>query len=181
MSDPAPSIPPIIPQPPRPLLPQQEKFAQLIAAGNQFAASYRLAYGRPKATRQQAADRVREVMNGVGVRQRIIELRKNNEGTVLLTLNERLSILARGAARKIKSAADLNAAARAIEVYSKISGDQAPERQEVVHSGNSAAPLTVVTRAATKSEKIAALLAARTARTAAAAAEQATPPTALIP
>lgn len=116
-----------------------------------------------------------EVANVPGVRALIDELQRRSAAKTILSLNDRLGLLAKTAQRPVRSASDANAQARVIEVYSKISGDQAPERRDVVLRGDPEAPLQTVTRPATKAEKIAALLALRKARQPAAPEPQPTP------
>lgn len=156
--------------PPLRLNPRQIKFCQLIAAGASHSTAYRSAYKKPRIKARAAADSAKEVLIGRGVREYIDALRAKAEGKTILSLNDRLALLAKSAQRPVKSAADVNAQARVIEVYSRISGDQAPERQDITVKGDATAPLQMVSRPATKAEKVAALIAAGRARKAAATA-----------
>lgn len=164
--------PPPTPQtspPPRELCVKHEQFAQAVVSGETYSDAYRAVYKRKKATRQQVADRCKEILATAGVRERIRELLARSEANSLLSLNDRLGILGRAARLPVRTAADRNAAARVIEVYNKTAGDGAPERSIVSLEGDADKPLHVVNRTATKAEKVAALLAQRKQRLAAAA------------
>lgn len=153
------------PKKPKRLSSQQERFAQLVASGASQVAAYRAAYRNKTASNQRQAEMAHVIAHRPMVNNRIRELMAKSEAKTLLTLNERLGILATGARLPAMTASQLSAQARVIEVYSKISGDQAPERQEHTLRGDANAPLQVAHRPATKAEKVAALIAQRTTRT----------------
>ena len=125
----------------RRLTPKALRFCDLVASGHSQAGAFRIAYKHPKMSAEDAAERGWRVTQQAGVKERIEELRKQSTGKVLLTLNDRLEILARDAQTGGNTAAEKNARARAIEVYSKISGDQAPERHEL--TGPNGEPMAV--------------------------------------
>lgn len=137
----------------RKLNPRQLRFAQLVAAGMSGTAAYRKSYGRHPRDARKAADGAKEVMSRPGVREYVEELRKKNEGRTLMTMNEQLELLAASARHKPQSAADRSAQARVIEVYSKISGDRAPDRVETIVKGDPSAPLSVNVTQMSRAEK----------------------------
>lgn len=145
------------------LTPQQEGFTRLVAAGSSYAEAYRKIYSA-KVKPQAAAERGLRVARRPLVAAELQRLREKAERKVLLTLNDRLEILADiaqdGKARPHEKA-------RAIEVYSKISGDQAPERHEVTGAGGGPIPVAAtaavsVTRIPVR-ERMALMRAARAA------------------
>ena len=79
----------------------------------------------------------------------------------LLSFNQRLAILAGIAKSKVTKQGDR---VRAVEVYSKLAGDQPPEREELTVKNAQGEAFTVTARGPTKLEKIAALAAQRKAR-----------------
>lgn len=147
---------------------RQLYFCDLVVAGHSYASAYRIAYKKPKASPEDAGEHGWRVTQGLGVKSRIEELRKLSGHKALLTLNDRLEILAEIAQSKTSKPTDKT---RAIEVYSRISGDEAPQRHE--HAGPNGLPIpvaatTLVGRLPIRA-RIEALKAAR------AAAQQATP------
>lgn len=146
--------------PTRRLTIRQLEFAAVIATGAAQAEAYRKVYERPDLTNQTAAERSSRLAADPRVRAEVARIRAKSERKKLLTLNDRLAILAEIAQDAKTKAHDKT---RAIDVYSRISGDQAPERHE--HSGPAGGPLpiaaTVATRTMSRSEKVAAIKAAR--------------------
>ena len=114
------------------------RFAELRVAGHTQAAAYRIAYNHPKMALDEAAEQGWRVENRRGVKERIADLRGKSRAKTLLTLNERLEVLAAIAQDPLAKQADK---IRAIEAYSRIGGDQAPERHEI--SGVDGAPIAV--------------------------------------
>lgn len=150
--------------------PQKRRFAELVAGGRSQADAYREAYGRPNVSARDAAERGSRCAADPRVKEFLASVRAASAAGALLTINERLKLLADNARIPGRSAAARNAQARAIEVYNKTAGDQAPERQEHLIKGDPAAPLTNVPGVNyTKADKIAALLKRRKDREAAAA------------
>lgn len=113
------------------------EFARLVASGSANAVAYRAVYN-PKLANQTAAERGCRLAKHPAVAAEMARLREKSERKKLLTLNDRLEILA-DISRDPK--ARPHEKARAIEVYSKISGDQAPDRHEI--SGPNGAPIPV--------------------------------------
>ena len=136
------------------------------------SAAFKKAYSKPRWNARQAADGAKDKISRPGVREYIASLRQRSEARTLLTLNDRLELLAQSARFKPKNAADRNAQARVIEVYSKISGDQAPERTETIIKGDPTAPVEVQVTRVTRAQKAAQMLASIKA----AKAPQAPPP-----
>lgn len=116
---------------------RQEALIRHIIAGKSNAAAYRLAYN-PKLAQREATDRAWRTLKLPWVRDRLEQLKAEATRKPLLSLNDRLAILAEIAQDKKSKQVDRT---RAIDVYSKISGDQAPERHE--HSGPAGTPIAV--------------------------------------
>lgn len=145
--------------------PRVIRFCELVVSGHTHAGAYRIAYKKPKIDPQDAAERGWRVTQQPGVKDRISHLREKSGAKTLLTLNDRLGILARDAQTGGDSASEKNARARAIEVYSKISGDNAPEAHVHTHTGPDGGPIpvaaTVVVGRASVRSKLEALRARR--------------------
>lgn len=115
---------------------RQAEFARLIVAGKLQRDAYIEAY-HPKTKRLQSiSQRAHRVSVLPIVQREILRLRMNAERAVLLTLNDRLKRLSQIILDPEAKPGDVTTA---ISVYSRISGDQAPERQE--HTGKDGAPL----------------------------------------
>jgi hypothetical protein len=125
-------------KPVRKLTSKALRFCDLVASGHSQAGAFRIAYKHPKMSADDAAERGWRITQQPGVKERIDELRKQSAAKTLLTLNDRLEILAEIAQSKTSKPSDK---ARAIEVYSRISGDQAPDRHE--HTGPNGEPIAV--------------------------------------
>lgn len=120
---------------------KERRFAQEVAKGASDADAYRRAY-QPKTDNVQ---KVGSMAHNVAVRPRvqreIARLYAKVDKKALLTLDDRLTILADIAQTPGRTAGLLNAKARAIAVYSDISGDRAPTRGELTGPGG--APLVI--------------------------------------
>lgn len=114
------------------LNPRQKEFAALVASGMSHTDAYARAYSKPNGNRQFLAERGCKLAAKPLVAAEIARLREKSDGKKLLTLNDRLSLLARIAQKKTARPVDVT---RAIEVYSRISGDEAPQRHEVSAPG----------------------------------------------
>lgn len=125
-------------KPTRRLTSKALRFCDLVASGHSQAGAYRIAYKHPKMSAEDAAEKGWRVTQQIGVKERIEQLRSESKAKTLLTLNDRLEILADIAQAKTSKPSDK---ARAIEVYSRISGDQAPDRHE--HTGPNGEPIAV--------------------------------------
>jgi hypothetical protein len=127
---------------PRRLTGREILFAQCVARGDSNADAYRKSF-LPKT---EVVESIARMAHVVSVRARVIReiarLRRRSEAKTILSMNDRLAILATDAQRKGASPAHINARARVIEVYSKISGDQAPERHEI--TGAAGGPVETV-------------------------------------
>lgn len=151
----------------RPLRPQQEHFSTLIARGWSQIAAYRKAYNKPKLSATSAANGAYNVAKGAAVQRRIAQLRQASEVKTILTINDRLRLLAETAQAPAKTPGMHTARSRAIEVYNKTAGDGAPDRHDVVVTTPPGAPFEVTTaRPVSAKAKIAALVAAKKARNA---------------
>lgn len=139
---------------------RQLRFAQIIASGETNAHAYRTVY-KPNANDKTAAQCGCRMAKHPSVVAEIARMRGKSEAKKLLTLNDRLGILANIAQARTASKTER---IRAIEVYSKISGDQAPERHEVSGPGGTPIQEEVTHRKLTVREKIERLEAARRQR-----------------
>ena len=140
------------------LSPRQERFCQIVASGSSFVDAYKIAYKKGRLLPNTARVGAKRVHSSEAVKWRIREIQGRSRAKALLTLNDRLEILAGIAQNPTSANADR---IRAIDVYNKTAGDHAPERQEVTVKGDASAPQYLVTRPATKDEKVAALRAKR--------------------
>ena len=119
---------------------KQIAFADLVVGGTNMAQAYRKAYAKPAAYKDtEASNQGYRIARIPRVATYIAALRARSQGHALLSLNDRLALLAGDARHPARSAADRNARARTLEVYSKIAGDQPPERHEI--SGPQGAPI----------------------------------------
>jgi hypothetical protein len=104
------------------------RFCDLVVKGLPGAKAYRIAYAKPKMKPDEAGDRAWRVMSRPHVKEYIEKLRERIRGKILLTVNDRIEILAKLIQDPATKPSD---AIRAIEVYTKIAGDHAPTRVEV--------------------------------------------------
>lgn len=128
-------------EPARKLNARQLHFASLVATGTTNASAYRTAYGKGKIKSQLAAEKGCRLAAHAGIAAEIARIRGRAEVKKLLTLNDRLGILAEVAQSDGSTPAARNAKVRACEVYSRISGDQAPDRHEHTGPGGAAIPV----------------------------------------
>jgi len=147
---------------------RQMQFAQLVAGGMSQSAAYRKIYN-PHAKPRRAAEQSCKMAALPHVVAEIARIRAKSERKALLSLNDRYEILA-GIAQK-PEAKDSDKV-RAIDVYSRLAGDEAPQRHEIAGAGG--APLvpsavTVAVRQMGARERLDAIKAARAARSAATA------------
>lgn len=124
---------------PRVLTARAKEFASLVATGTSNAEAWRRVFNHPNAKNQRAAERGSRLATDPRVVEEIARLRAKSEGKKLLSLNDRLAILAEIGQAKGKTPAMYNAKTRALDVYSKLAGDQAPQRIEL--SGPGGAPI----------------------------------------
>lgn len=122
------------------LTPRQLRFCELVVMGYTYTEAYRVAYLQPKLEREIAGERGWRVTQGKGVKARIEQLRRMSGAKTLLTMNDRLQILANFAQSPSTKPSDR---IRAIEAYSKIAGDQAPERHELTGPDGTPIPVHV--------------------------------------
>jgi hypothetical protein len=176
----------------RALTPRQSRFVELVVSGASNADAYRCAYRKPvrRLSNRDAANGAYRVAKAPAVKTRLAELRSRSERTELLTINARLSLLAKIARDRHGKPMDR---IRSIAIYTRIAGDGAPGRVETCGPVGSLAVselqgenlsmeekierlqaakradqgTTTATREPTKMEKIAAMAAARKARVAA--------------
>jgi len=149
----------------RALRPQQEHFARLIARGWTQIAAYRKAYGKEKQSMRNAANGAYLVAKNKGVQRLIAQLRAASEVKTILTINDRLRLLAESAQARAKTPSAHAARAKVIEVYNKTAGDHAPERHEHTVTTPPGAPFEIApARPVSARAKIAALVAAKKAR-----------------
>ena len=138
----------------RPLSTKHLKFCDAIAAGCSQAEAYRRVF-RPakRRTIQDITTAAWRIASNPLVKARISELLGKSEIKTLLTINQRLGILAGIAQGRMSKAADR---IRSVEVYSKIAGDQAPERLEITNPAGQT--FNVGVRQMTRREKVRAAL-----------------------
>lgn len=129
------------PQKRKALTPRAVRFAELVVDGKTYTEAYKIAYNQPHLLPEDAGNRAGKVLSNEAVRARIEWLRRRSEAKTLLTLNDRLNLLALDAQVPALTASERNARARSIEVYTKIAGGFAPERHE--HSGPDGGPIPV--------------------------------------
>lgn len=144
----------------RPLTPKQRAFVDAVAAGCSQAEAYRRVFHPAKHRPiQDIANSAYRIALNPAVKARLAELLGKSDVKTLLTINQRLGILAGIAQGRAAKAADR---IRSIEVYSKIAGDQAPDRIEVTNAAGQT--FNVGVRQLTRREKVAAALAAARAQ-----------------
>lgn len=151
-------------QPARPMAPDRREFAQLVVGGMKQLDAYRKAFKKPNLDSNSARSRASVIATKPTMVAYIAQLRAASDAHILLSLNERLHILAKAAKLPVRTAAERSATARVIEVYNKTAGDQAPERIETTVRGDPSAPVATQQVPFTKADKIAALLRKRQER-----------------
>lgn len=144
---------------------QQESFAVLLVNGALPASAYRDAY-KSKASHKTLTERASRLAKLPRVAARIQSLRDQTAGQALLTVNDRLKLLAEAARAPVKTSSDRSARARVIEVYTKIGGGAVPEKVEISAPGGGPIKVeaTVTHTHQPVRARIAALKAAREAR-----------------
>ena len=120
---------------------RQCQFAQFVATGTNQAEAYRKVFN-PNLKNQIAAMRGSRMAALPWVNREIHRIRAKSEARKLLTLNERLAILAEGAQ---DPDATWGERAACIREYGRQSGDMAPERKEI--SGPAGGPIQVQSEA----------------------------------
>lgn len=147
---------------PRGLTHLQKKFVEHVAAGASHAGAYTAAVGgKGNLSEKELHNRAYRMSKRPAVASRLKELAKQSDVKILLSLNDRLGILAKIAQGKTKP----NEKTRAIDVYSKIAGDG---RGEVLNvkaeiSGPEGGPIAVAGSISVR-DKIAKFRAAREGR-----------------
>ena len=116
---------------------RQIQFAQLVAAGLSQAGAYRRVF-HPIAKPRRAAERGCRMAALPSVAAEIARIRERSERKTLLTLNDRLEILANVAQKPESKDCDK---IRAIDVYLGWAGDLAPDRQEISGPGGGSIPI----------------------------------------
>jgi hypothetical protein len=145
---------------------KEAQFARLIVAGKTQQDAYIEAY-QPKTENISSLNHLaHRVMNREHVRRMVDKLRSRSEVRTILSLNDRLEILARDAQLPGKTAAMAQARARSIKVYSDISGDRAPEKRELTGKDGQpiAVSLGVLVRQMSARDRLAEMKAARLVR-----------------
>lgn len=121
------------------LNPRQAEFARQIVLGKTQAEAYTIAYLPPEGSKKETLESLgHRVYRRSAVAKEVARLRAQLDRRVLVSLNDRLKILA---GEFLDPEADPDIKIRGIVAYSRISGDQAPDRQEV--TGKDGAPLEV--------------------------------------
>ena len=113
-----------------------------LQTGN-AAESYKQAYGRPDLSADDAANRAYRLQKQPKIQARLASLRRQmttkSESGQLLTLNQRLAILAKIAKSKTTRPSDKT---RALDVYARMAGDSAPTRMELSGPNGGAVPVS---------------------------------------
>lgn len=148
---------------------RERRFCRLVAAGESKAQAVRIAYNRKRGSAATVAVDGNRISKRPKVIAEIQRLRGEAEKDCLMTLHRRLEILGSIAENKLAKHTDR---IRAVDVYSRISGDQAPERVDV--STPPGQPMEVrevlpVGMRMTVAQRLAAIKARRLANTAASA------------
>jgi hypothetical protein len=141
--------------------PRQARYARLIVEGMDQSDAWRVAYEHPTGNRRTAIEQASRIAAYPAVIGEIARLRGLKDVKTVLSLNDRLEILARDAQLPGTSAPMAAARARSIQVYNDTAGDHAPDRQEITHKGDPANPVAVTQVPLSKADKIAALRAQR--------------------
>ena len=120
------------------LLPRQARFVALVAKGWSHTKAYRHAYNQFKKTNEDAGEKAWRITKHPLVFAALDELKRRSQAKSLLSINERLKICA-------ECSQDKNATwgerMSGVQTYTKIAGDQSPERQEI--SGPNGGPIAV--------------------------------------
>lgn len=111
---------------------RQEKFCQAIVSGKGPSEAHGIAGYAVNGNPRVVAVKAQTVRKHPLVKARIEELQGRAVKRVLLTLEARLGLLAENAQMRNTTAAHRNAQARAIEVYTRIAGDGAPEIRDPI-------------------------------------------------
>ena len=113
----------------RGLTPRQSRFVELVVSGASNADAYRCAYRKPvgRLSNRDAANGAYRVAKAPAVKAHLAEIRSRSQRAELLTINERLSLLAAIARDRRSKPIDR---IRAIDVYTRIAGDGASGRVE---------------------------------------------------
>jgi hypothetical protein len=117
---------------------KQRRFVDYVSIGLTHAEAYRRMTGK-KMKAELASRAGYKIANRPAVKQALAELSAKSIAKTLLTMNDRLELLA-NIAQHGKPADRI----RAIDVYSKISGDRAPDSVE--HSGPGGGPIPITTQ-----------------------------------
>ena len=120
------------------LTPRQRKFIELVIAGTTLTDAYRQAYKQPKMIREDAGERGYRVSVRPAVKAELDRLRGLSNRKALLSINDRLGILADIAQDASSLKSDR---IRSIDVYNRTAGDQAPQRLEVTGKDGAAIPV----------------------------------------
>lgn len=152
---------------------KQAEFARLLVSGKTQQDAYVEAY-KPNTSHPGSIAQLAHRRAATGAVQReILRLRNRLDWSVLLTLNDRLKSLSPIILNPQSKPADV---IQATSVYSRISGDQGPERHEHFGPGGAAIPIAAsvtieppIIRRLSPRERLAQMKAARAARNAAGA------------
>ena len=102
----------------------QARFCQLIAGGAKHNDSYRAAFSRPKMSRRLATIYASRLLAKQVVQDKVREYMEKSEAPTLLTINDRLHLLARFAHDPLVKTGDR---IRAIAEYTTIAGENPPQ------------------------------------------------------
>lgn len=149
---------------PRALTTRALVFIGHVLQGKSQSDAYRLAYNRPNIADQAAAERGSLLAHKPAVMARIAQARRKAESRQLLSLNDRLSLLAESIRAPAPTSAARNARANCIKVYNMTGGDGSVNINLGGQPGG--APVEVAdVRPLSAKAKIALLVAAKLAQT----------------
>ncbi len=113
---------------PKVLTPEATEFVRLYISTGAGADSYRTAYNRPELETQEASNRAFRLLRQAPVKRLVKEAQRATTKKLVISLNERLGLLAEIAQdRKARNSDRI----RAVEVYGKTAGDEAPQKIEL--------------------------------------------------
>lgn len=120
---------------------RQEIAAILYAKGKTMVEAYVQAFSKERLSHKSAMEGASRLFKRPAIAARVKELQHKSEAKALLSINDRLRLLAENAQMPVKTSGDRSAQARVIEVYTKIAGGFEPERREL--TGANGTPLAI--------------------------------------
>lgn len=148
--------------------PRQRAIAAAIVMGMGQTDAYVQVYKPKQTDPEQLRIHAYRIAHHPAVEGELARLRHLTDCKTILSINDRLGILAKNAQHPCATAADRHACATTIKVYNETAGDQAPERTITEISGPGGAAISVISttvvRKLTAQERIAQMREARQRR-----------------